>query len=82
MRNARQLSGVREGLKLGWHRELLFFCFFVCFKILFMYLFLERGEGREGEKHQCVVASHAPPTGDLAPNTGMCPDLGIELANL
>ena len=41
----------------------------------FIYLFLERGEGeREGEKHQCVVASHAPTTGDLAHNPGMCPD--------
>ena len=29
----------------------------------FIYLFLVRGEGREGEKHQCVVASHTPPTG-------------------
>ena len=31
-------------------------------------LFLERGrEGeRKGEKHQCVVASHVPPTGGLA----------------
>ena len=30
---------------------------------------------REGEKHQCVVASHVPPTGDLAcHNPGMCPD--------
>ena len=29
---------------------------------------------REGEKHQCVVASHTPPTGDLAHNPGMCPD--------
>ena len=28
---------------------------------------------REGEKHQCVVASHVPPTGDLACNPGMCP---------
>ena len=26
------------------------------------------------EKHQCVVASHMPPTGDLARNPGMCPD--------
>ena len=25
-------------------------------------------EEREGEKQQCVVASHAPPTGNLAPN--------------
>ena len=28
---------------------------------------------REGEKHQ-LVASHTPPTGDLAHNPGMCPD--------
>ena len=27
-----------------------------------------------GDKHQCVVASHVPPTGDLARNPGMCPD--------
>ena len=42
----------------------------------FIYLFSERGrEGEsEGEEHQCVVASHAPPTGDLALNPGMCPD--------
>ena len=39
-------------------------------------MFRQRGrEGeREGEKHQCLVASHMPPTGDLAPNPGMCPD--------
>ena len=39
-------------------------------------IFLARGEGREKEreKHQCVVASCAPPTGDLAYNAGMCPD--------
>ena len=29
---------------------------------------------REGEKHQCMAASHTPPTGDLAHNPGMCPD--------
>ena len=29
---------------------------------------------REGEKHQCVVASHAPPTGVLAHKPDMCPD--------
>ena len=29
---------------------------------------------REGEKRQCVVASHVPPTKDLAYNPGMCPD--------
>ena len=40
----------------------------------FIYLFLESREGREGEKHQCVAASWAPPTGDLACNSGTCPD--------
>ena len=36
------------------------------FKKDFIYLFLERGKGREKEKHQCVVASRAPLTGDPA----------------
>ena len=38
----------------------------------FIYLFLERGrEGeREEEKDQCVVATWATPTGDLARNPG------------
>ena len=42
----------------------------------FIHLFLDRGEGREeeGEKHQYVVASHAPSIGDLAFNPGMRPD--------
>ena len=42
----------------------------------FIYLFLDWGrEGeREGKKHQCVVASCAPPTRDLAHNPGTCPD--------
>ena len=49
------------------------------FKILkkrFYLFILERGrEGeREEEKHQCAVASHTPPTGDLARNPGTCPD--------
>ena len=41
-----------------------------------MYLFLEREreEEREGEKHQCVVATLALPTVDLVHNPGMCPD--------
>ena len=39
-------------------------------------LFLERRkeEEKEGEQHQCVVASHVPPTGVLAHSPGMCPD--------
>ena len=43
-----------------------------------MYLIIFRAKGREGErkgeKHQCVVASRIPPTGDLAHNPDVCPD--------
>ena len=42
------------------------------------YLFISRKRGREGEKegekHQYVVTSHTPATGDLACNPGTCPD--------
>ena len=41
-------------------------------------LFFERGEGREEEGERNIdvpsVASHVPPTRDLALNPGMCPD--------
>ena len=41
-----------------------------------LFIFRERGkEGeREGEKHQCVVASCVLPTGDLTHHPDMCPD--------
>ena len=43
--------------------------------LIYIYIFLEIGERMEKEKkHQCTVASHMPPTGDLACNLGMCPD--------
>ena len=44
-------------------------------KILFTF-FRESGreEEREGEKHQCVVVFCMPSTGNLAWNSGMCPD--------
>ena len=45
------------------------YCFF-----LRLYLFIFRERGREGDKHQCVVASLVPPTRDMAHNPGMCPD--------
>ena len=43
---------------------------------MFKDIYLERGrEGeREAEEHQCVVASHEGPTGNLVHNPGMCPD--------
>ena len=41
---------------------------------LFMFIQTGREREREGEKHQCVVASCVSPTGDLACNAGMCPD--------
>ena len=42
--------------------------YFYLKNIFYVFIFRERGrEGeREGEKHQCVVACHAPTTGDLA----------------
>ena len=42
----------------------------------YLFIFRERGREREraGEKHQCVVTSHVPPTGNLAHNSGMSPD--------
>ena len=43
-------------------------------KISFIYFQTEWEEGRKRGKHQCVVASCAPPTGDMACNPGMCPD--------
>ena len=49
--------------------------FFLVNKRFYLFFREKRREGeREGEKHQCVVASHTPPTGDLACNPGMCPD--------
>ena len=59
--------------------KLSVFSFVISFlKNIFIYSFIFRqkvweGE-REGEKQQHVVAPHAPPTGDLAYNPGMCPD--------
>ena len=53
-----------------------------------MYLFLERWKGREKEKEIYIdvqekhplVASHMPPTGDLAHDPGKVPYPGIEPA--
>ena len=63
-------SEERSAREVLWKKKRLFK------KSLFIYLFLERGEGKETEeeKHQCVVASHVRPTGDLTHNPGMWPD--------
>ena len=37
----------------------------------YLFIFRERMGGRKRKKHQCVVASCAPPTGDLPHNPGM-----------
>ena len=64
-----------------WVEYRLFPCFpfilyFLFLKIIYLFIFREKGkEGqRKGEKHQSVVASHMPPTGDLSGNPGLCPD--------
>ena len=51
-------------------------CNYNFFKRFYLFIFRQKGrEGeREGEKHQCVVASHVAPTRDLARNPGTCPD--------
>ena len=69
-----QISSRREWFHVFFS---LFTCFiYLCIMYLFIYLILTRGrEGeREGEKHHCVAASQAPPTGDLAHNPDRCPD--------
>ena len=43
----------------------------VCFFLFFLSFFFFQ---RQGEKHQYVVASHGAVAGDLAHNSGMCPD--------
>ena len=77
-RNAKLLtSKINSSTK--FLRSVLSFCLlaqlFFLKKILFIY-FQRQGKGgeREGEKHQCMVASPASPTGDLACNPGMCPN--------
>ena len=51
-------------------------CLFLLFVLKILLIFREgEGRGERGQvKHQCVVASCAPSTEDLACNPGMCPD--------
>ena len=52
------------------------------FLLLLIFREREREGEREGEKHQCVVASRAPPTGGPGPHPRHVPWLGIEPATL
>ena len=47
---------------------------FFIFERFYLFMFRDGKGEEEGQKHQCVVVSRAPPTGGLAHNPGMCPD--------
>ena len=73
--------GLLPYLVRRWSQHMLlpfiYYTLFLFFFFLnFFLIFRETGKEREteGEKHQCVVASHSPLTGVLACNPGMCPD--------
>ena len=57
--------------QVTWSDSVLHQCFFK--KILWIYFFRQRG--REGEKHQCMVASHEPLLGTW-PTTKACALIG------
>ena len=59
----------------------IFFLFVCFFKILLICRVRGREGEREGEKHQCVVASCAPTTGGLACNPA-CAPTGNQTGNL
>ena len=44
------------------------------FKRFYLFIFRDGKGGKEGEKHQCVVAPLMTPTGDLFHNQTMGPD--------
>ena len=64
--------GVAEIIRVPGTKQGLVMVIFI-FKYV-IYLFLERGEGREKERNINVWLPLASPTGDLACNPGMCPD--------
>ena len=68
----REVSGCtkEQNLTIGYLQNFKFY-----FLRFYLFNFREGREGeREVEKYQYVVASHMPPTGDLAHNPGMCPN--------
>ena len=69
------MGKVEKIMKKPFLVKAAYFLYIILFLKDFIYSFLERGEGREkeGQKHQCEVASHVLPTGDLACNPGPKP---------
>ena len=65
---------ISHGVKISkFHMLFPSYSFF--FKKYFIYLFLERGEGKEREREtSSVVTSHMLPARDLTHDPGMCPD--------
>ena len=59
----------------GQGRTLVLLLLLLLFLKIYLFIFRERGREEEGEeeKHQCVVVSHIPLTGDPACNPGMGP---------
>ena len=57
------------------------FTAYIFFKDFLFILFLDSGEEKEGEKHQCVVASCALPTGGTWPATQACALTGNQTSN-
>ena len=70
----------QSGFSFSFIIVLVLLSFAFPYKFYFIYLFIKKMfhlftfREREGKKHQYVVASHVPPTGDLACNPGMCLD--------
>ena len=66
-----------------WQGPFSFLFFFFFLRFLFIYFKQRRREGeKEGEKHQCVVASCTSPCGGPGLQPSHVPWLGIELATL
>ena len=82
MRRTRVTSGCGLGV-FNWFPLPCFLFSFIFFTRFYLFIFRQLGkEGdREGEKHQCVVASHASPTGDLALQPRHVPWLGIGIGD-
>ena len=62
-----------RGVKKSFQKVISPISFFFL-RSLFTYFYREGKGGRKGEKHQCVVASCAPPTVNPACNPHTCPD--------